>query len=144
MRSDAHRELLEDVFSEVRSASDIMSRSVVVVGPSAPVTEAAELLVGRRISGLPVVENDMKLVGIITEKDVLKLLVEADPDKRVADYMTKDVKAFEDTRSVLDICAHLSLHDIKRVPIVKDGKLVGIVSRRDVIGEILRLRGRGS
>ncbi len=84
----------------------------------------------------------MNLVGIITEKDVLKLLIEVDPDKRVRDYMTTVVKSFEETKSVLDICSHLFLNDIKRVPIVKNGKLVGIVSRRDVIRDILRLRGR--
>ena len=73
---------------------------------------------------------------------MLRLLIEVYPDKRVGDYMKSEVKYFDESSSVLDICAHLSLHDIKRVPIVKDGKLVGVVSRRDVIGEILRLRGR--
>ncbi len=134
--------LLTSVFSEVRSASDVMSRNLVVVHAGDPVIDAALLLVERKISGLPVVGDDMILVGIITEKDVLKLLIEVDPDKRVEEYMTTDVKCFDESKSVMDICAHLFLHDIKRVPIVKDNKLVGIVSRRDVIREILRLRGR--
>ena len=137
-----YNELLTSVFSEVRSAREVMSRNVVVVHADDPAIDAALLLVQRGISGIPVVSDDTILVGIITEKDVLKLLIEVDPDKRVRDYMTKVVKSFDESKSVLDICAYLFLNDIKRVPIVKDGKLVGIVSRRDVIREILRLRGR--
>lgn len=137
-----YNELLTSVFSEVRSAREVMSRNVVVVHADDPAIDAALLLVQRGISGIPVVGDDMILVGIITEKDVLKLLIEVDPDKRVRDYMTKVVKSFDESKSVLDICAYLFLNDIKRVPIVKDGKLVGVVSRRDVIREILRLRGR--
>ena len=119
-----------------------MSRNLVVVHSDDPLTDAALLLVEHKISGLPVVDDDMILVGIVTEKDVLKLLIEVDSDKRVGDYMTTDVKSFDESSSVHDICAHLFLHNIKRVPIVMDGKLVGIVSRRDVIREILRIRGR--
>lgn len=137
-----YSELLESVFSEVRTAKEIMSRDPLVVHADDPALDAAVMIVGREISGLPVVGDDMHLVGIITEKDVLKLLIEVDPDRRVRDYMTTDVKSFDSSKSVVDICAHLFLHDIKRVPIVQDGKLVGIVSRRDVIREILRLRGQ--
>ena len=135
-------ELLNSVFSEVRSASEVMSRNLVVVHENDRAIDAALLLAERKISGLPVVGDEMVLVGIITEKDVLKLLIEVDPDKRVGDYMTKNVKSFDESKSIVDICAHFFLNDIKRVPIVSGDKLVGIVSRRDVIGEILRLRGR--
>jgi CBS domain-containing protein len=135
-------ELLKSVFSEVRPVGEVMSRNLVVVHADDPAIDAALLLVERKISGLPVVDDDMILVGIITEKDVLKLLIEVDPDKRVRDYMTSDVKSFDESKSVIDICAHLFLNEIKRVPIVKDSKLVGVVSRRDVIREILRLRGQ--
>lgn len=142
MNNVDYNELLTSVFSEVRLAKDVMSRNLVVVHADDPAIDAALLMVQRNISGIPVVSDGMVLVGIITEKDVLKLLIEVDPDKRVRDYMTKTVKSFDESKKVLDICAYLFLHDIKRVPIVKEGKLVGIVSRKDVIREILRLRGR--
>ena len=135
-------ELLKAVFSQVRTASDVMSRNLAVVHQDDRAIDAAKLMVERRVSGLPVVAASMNLVGIITEKDLLKLLIEVDPDKRVGDYMTKEVKSFEPSSTVLDICAHLSLNDIKRVPIVDGRKLVGLVSRREVIEEILRLRGQ--
>jgi predicted transcriptional regulator len=144
MSDHDYDELLKSVFSEARTASEIMSRNLLVVREADPALDAAELLVGRKISGLPVVgSNEMDLVGIITEKDVLKLLIEIDPEKQVRDYMTKDVKCFEDSKSVVDVCAYLFFNDVKRVPIVKDSKLVGVISRRDIIREILRLRGRG-
>ena len=142
MKNVDYNELLTSVFSEVRSAKDIMTRNVVVVHADDPAIDAALLLIQRSISGIPVVGDDKILVGIITEKDVLKLLIEVDPDKRVREYMTTTVKSFDESKSVLDICAYLFLNDVKRVPILKDGKLVGVVSRRDVIREILRLRGR--
>ena len=142
MSTADHRELLEAVFSEVRTANEVMSREPLVVHADDPAIDAAVMLVGREISGLPVVGDGMNLVGIITEKDVLKLLIEVDPDRRVRDYMTANVKSFDASKSIVDICVHLFFHDIKRVPILKEGKLVGIVSRRDVIREILRLRGQ--
>ena len=138
-----HHELLDAVFTESRTANEIMSREPLVVHADDPAIDAAVMLVGREISGLPVVGDGKKLVGIITEKDVLKLLIETDPDRCVRDYMTTNVKTFDASKSVVDICAHLFLNDIKRVPILKDGKLAGIISRRDVIREILRLRGHG-
>ena len=74
------RELLEAVFSEARTANEIMSRDPLVVHADDAALDAAVTLVGREISGLPVVGDDMNLVGIITEKDVLKLLIEVAPD----------------------------------------------------------------
>ena len=142
MKDVDYDELLKAVFSEVRSASQVMSRDLVVVHEDDPALDAAQLMVKRKVSGLPVVGDDMVLVGIITERDVLKLLIEVDPDKRVRDYMTTGVKSFDASKSVIDISAHLFFNDIKRVPIVKDSKLVGVISRRDIIQEILRLRGR--
>jgi predicted transcriptional regulator len=142
MKNIDYNELLTSVFSEVRSAKDIMTRNVVVVHADDSAIDAALLLIQRNISGIPVIGDDKVVVGMITEKDVLKLLIEVDPDKRVREYMTTTVKSFDESKSVLDICAYLFLHDIKRVPIVKDGQLVGVVSRQDVIREILRLRGR--
>lgn len=112
----------------------IMSTDVVSVSRHAPIEEVIELLVDRDITGIPVVNEDGTLAGIVTEKDILSLL----SDLRYAcgtveQYMTRDVVAFDIDDDFIAICECLMKNHFRRVPILADGKLVGIVSRRDII-----------
>ena len=123
------------------SAGRLMTKNVICVKPETPVMEATRLLVKHKVSGLPVVDEEMNLLGIISEKDMLRLLVEENIEsKTVFDFMTKKVISFKDSDSILDICDFLIRNNIRRVPIAKDGKLVGIISRHDILTEIVRLR----
>jgi len=122
------------------AAGQIMTKNVITVRMETPITDAARLLVEKKISGLPVVDDARKLRGIISEKDLLRILMDANPKKCVSDYMTKKVVSFQETDSMGDICEFLGKHNIRRIPIVdQNGRLVGIVSRRDIIAEILKL-----
>jgi signal-transduction protein with cAMP-binding, CBS, and nucleotidyltransferase domain len=99
----------------------------------------------RDVSGLPVVEDDMTLVGVLSEKDVLSLLYEQheeEQEKTVSDFMTQPALYFDENENLLDICDFLKKNVFRRVPITSEGKLVGIISIRDVIAFILRLRGK--
>jgi CBS domain-containing protein len=112
----------------------IMSTDVVSVSRHAPIEEVIELLVDRDITGIPVVNEDGTLAGIVTEKDILSLL----SDLRYAcgtveQYMTRDVVAFDIDDDFIAVCECLMKNHFRRVPILADGKLVGIVSRRDII-----------
>lgn len=124
-------------------AGAIMTKNVLTVAADTPVLDAAKLLVERKVSGLPVVDEESRLVGILSEKDILKLLTNVDFQKCVRDYMTTDVICFEQSDSIEEICQFLIDNNIRRVPILTDGKLVGIVSRRDLIVEILCLKDAG-
>ena len=116
-------------------AKDIMTKKVVSVRRDTPVEEAIELLLAHEVSGIPVVEDDMTLVGIITEKDLLGLLYGHQDIKEmtVEEFMTQPAVHFEADESLNDICSCLLNVTFRRVPVTKDEKVVGIISRPDVI-----------
>lgn len=121
-------------------AKDIMTKSVIYVKPNTPVRKAMELLVKYNISGIPVVDDDMTLVAIISEKDILRLyaVLEDVIHKTVSDCMTQPAIFFEKNESIWDVCQCLANHDFRRVPVTSNGTLVGIISRRDIIKRMLK------
>jgi CBS domain-containing protein len=120
---------------DAKTAKDIMTTKVVTVNPSTSIEDAARLLVRRKISGVPVVDekDKTKVVGILTEAD---LLAAPSGAKTVADVMKKRVVSVSPDTSVDEIAEILVKKKIKRVPVIDAGKLVGIVSRIDVLRAI--------
>ncbi len=123
-------------------ARDIMSKDVISVKNETPILEAIKILVENHISGLPVVKDDMTLTGILSEKDAIVLFYESDEaeNKTVSDYMTSPAVCFEEGEALLNVCDFLAKNIFRRVPITSNGKLVGIISIRDVLKSILQLR----
>ena len=124
-------------------ARDIMTKDVISVKRQTPIYEAVELLVKNKITGIPVVEDDMTLVGILTEKDVLRLFYadEQEKNKTVSDFMTRPAVHYKENDSLQSICDFMMINYFRRVPVTsKKGKLVGIISRPDVIEYILQVR----
>jgi CBS domain-containing protein len=123
-------------------AKDIMTEEVISVKKDTPIFEAVELLAKNSVTGIPVVEDDMTLVGILTEKDILRLfyaLKDAE-NKTVCDFMTQPAVHFNESESLLDICDCLMNNPFRRVPVTSKGKVIGIISRQDFVEYILRLR----
>ena len=119
-------------------AQAIMTTDVITVGTKTPVYDAVEMLLESGVTGLPVVADDMTLAGVITEKDLLTLLSEAtDESATVDEFMTRDVVSFETDADLIEICECLIQSNFRRIPIVSQGKLVGVVSRKDIIKYIL-------
>ena len=112
-------------------ARDIMTRKVCTIHPEASAQEVAQLLDSQRISGAPVVDADGKLIGIITEADIISK-VNRD-GLCVADIMSHELLVVNEETPVSEIAMLLTERKIKRVPVVQDGKLVGIVSRADIV-----------
>ena len=123
-------------------AKDIMTENVVSVKKDTPIYEALELLAKYNITGIPVVREDMILVGVLSEKDVLRLFYahEGEEEGTVNDFMTQPAVHFDEKESLLDICDCLTNNYFRRVPVTSEGKLVGIISRKDIIDYILQLR----
>ncbi len=123
-------------------AKDLMTKRVISVETNTPVYDALEYIAEHGISGLPVVEDDMSLVGIISEKDVLSLFYNQDDNEEttVDEFMTQPPIFFDVDESLLDVCDFLRKNIFRRVPITSKGKLVGIISIRDVVEYILQLR----
>jgi CBS domain-containing protein len=138
-------------------AMDIMTSEVITVGEDATVPEAAKLMVERGISAVPVVDLENRIVGMVSEGDLLhraetgterrrswwldmvsstnKLAGEyiKSHSAKVKDVMTCDVLSVTEETPVADIAALLETNRIKRVPVVQDGKIVGIVSRANLV-----------
>ncbi|MFZ2145992.1 MAG: CBS domain-containing protein [Sedimentisphaerales bacterium] len=123
-------------------ARDIMKPDVITVKRDTPIFEAVEILVENNISGMPVVEDDMTLTGVLSEKDVIELFYESEraEDKTVNDYMTCPAVHFDENNALLNVCDFLVKNIFRRVPVTSDGKLVGIISIQDILNAILRLR----
>ena len=122
-------------------AKTIMSTKVITVKRQTAVYDAIRTLVENNVTGLPVINDDMTIAGIITEKDVLRLLYTTDhKSEKVEDFMTKGVVSFNEDDNLVDITECLIKNSFRRVPITSGGKLVGIISRKDIIGYILKLR----
>ncbi len=123
-------------------AKDIMTKNVLTVKKGALIYEAVEVMAKNCITGIPVVEDDMTLVGILTEKDVLNLFYahEHEKNKTVGDFMSQTVVRFDRNTDLRDVCDCLKDSNFRRVPVTSRGEVVGIVSRADIIQYILQMR----
>lgn len=149
-------------------ANDIMTIGAITVRPDSTVAHAARLMVERGISGLPVVTAHGKLVGMITEHDLLRrkelgtadhrshwlgLWLDADTlahhyarehGCRVEDVMTRDVVSVGPDTPVNEIVDTMETKGIKRVPVVRDKQVIGMVSRANLLSALARLMGEPS
>ena len=122
-------------------AKDIMTTDVITVKSQTSVYQAIQELIDNNITGLPVVDDDMNVVGVISEKDMLKLLYDLEEDGgTVADHMTETAVSFGPEDDLVDICDCFKKNPFRRVPILSEGKLAGIISRTDIIEYILKVK----
>ena len=144
-------------------AKDVMTRKVISVAPEASVLEAARLMLQHHVSGLPVLDKSGGLVGILSEGDFLRrretkterrrarwLEFLLGPGRIAADYvhshgskvaevMTPDVKTIGEETALEDIVQTMEKNHIKRMPVMRGGKLVGIVTRSDLMHAMVSL-----
>ncbi len=124
-------------------AKDVMSSKVITIAKEKNLYDAIQLLVCGQISGLPVVDEQEKMIGIITEKDVLNFVFSGNlKNTTVEEVMTKDVVSFSPETDVETIALSIGHNRFRRVPIVEGDKVVGIVSRRDIIRAVLDIQCR--
>jgi CBS domain-containing protein len=146
-------------------AADVMVRDVVTVHPETDIADAVKLLAERDISALPVVDAQNMLVGIISEADLMhrveigtekqhpwlmesltgaRTLAEEfakSHGKKVSEIMTTDVVTASEDASLAEIASLFERHRIKRVPIVRDGRVVGVVSQSNLIQALASVVG---
>ncbi len=121
-------------------AKDIMTKQVVCIRKDTPIFEAIRLMADNNITGIPVVEDDLILVGMLSEQDVLRLFhtYDDEKDRTVNDFMTQPAIHFEENEPLLDVCYCLRDNSIRRVPITSNGKVSGVISRSDILKCILQ------
>jgi len=112
-----------------------MQTELITVGPKDSVRKALELLIEHSISGIPVVEEDRTLVGVLSEKDVLKVFYEDAPN--VGALMTANPEAVAIDDPLVDVVDSLMANNFRRVLVQDAGKLVGLISRADLMPALL-------
>ena len=112
-------------------ASDIMTHKVYITSPQASVQEVAQLLHRAGISGVPVIDDDGQLIGMITEADIMKNIDRG--DLKVDEVMSRQLTIVDENTPIDEIAVLLAERHIKRVPVVRAGHVVGIVSRADIV-----------
>jgi len=114
-------------------ARQIMTKEIVTVTPGMTVKSLANTLIKNQISGAPVTGKDGKIIGIVSEADIV-----ANKGKDVKALMSKKIISVVEDTPVEEIAQLMTTHKIKRVPVMRGGKVVGIVSRADIVGAVAR------
>lgn len=112
-------------------AKDIMTRDVITVSPTTTVKNVAMILIKNQISGAPVAAKDGKIIGIVSEADIL-----AKKGKDVKTIMSKKVISITEETPVEEIAKLMTTHKISRLPVMKGDEVTGIVSRADIVNAI--------
>jgi CBS domain-containing protein len=116
------------------TAAEMMTEELVTISPESSIQEATELLLDKQISGLPVVDHDGRLVGVITEFALLAMVYDQTVQHHpVSRHMTREVitvDAGDPINRIADLCI---VHRVRRLPVMKSGRLVGLIARRDVL-----------
>lgn len=113
---------------------DAMTREFLSISPDASVHDAIELLLDRNISGVPVLDGAGRIVGMITQFQLLEVLYDPNVEnKRVYDFMTKRLITIGEGDMLARAAGLMVLHRIRRLPVLREGELVGIISRGDLL-----------
>jgi CBS domain-containing protein len=122
---------------ENNTAKQAMSKGLVTFREDMDILEAVRILIEKRISGAPVTDRLGNLVGMLTERDCLQIALDAGYHShnggQVSGFMTKEVKAIESETPVMEIAELFAKTHYRRLPILDHGRLIGMISRRDVL-----------
>jgi len=114
-------------------------RDLITFKPDDDINEIIDIIIDKKISGAPVLDESGKLVGIISEKDCLRIIVDQAyhnlpySSPKVSDYMTKNVKTLSPESDVVEAASLFLGTAVRRMPVVDNGTLLGQISRRDIL-----------
>ena len=113
---------------------DIMSKCVVTIRPDSTMLDAVKVLAKHHLSGAPVATSQGELVGFISEPNLMDVLFdESVRSEKVSQYMTRDVHVVHPGDSLSSVATMFAMYGIRRLPVVDNGRLVGVVTRRDML-----------
>lgn len=125
------------------TVADIMAKKLLTLRPDDDIGTAVSMFLKNKISGAPVLDENGRLVGVLSEKDCMRLLVGSffDGDNRVQsehveDFMTREVRTIPSSMTIVEVATLFHTTPYRRLPVVDNGDVVGQVSRRDVLQAI--------
>jgi CBS domain-containing protein len=123
--------------SPARTASDYMSSKLITLTPETDIHRAVKILLKNRISGAPVLDERGRLVGVLSKKDCFKVAFGASYHKewggRVSDYMSRDVQTVDAATDIVEVAQIFLKGPYRRFPVMAEDRLVGQISRHDVL-----------
>jgi CBS domain-containing protein len=137
---------------EQLAVRDVMSEQPRTIGGGVPLREAARLLVRDGVGALPVVDETERVIGMVSEREVIRHLLNVQaftgPDaqnlspsslaaKTVRDVMTRQVMCVAPEQPIAEVASLMSNKDVDRVPVVRDGRLVGFLTRGDIVRKLI-------
>lgn len=128
-----------------QSIRDFMATKLITFKADTPIQDAMNTIVKKKISGAPVVDSSGRLIGLVSEKDCIRAVLEGPYNQRpsmtetVGEYMSREVKTVLPDASIMDVALEFSHSNYKRFPVVENGRLLGQISRVDVLKAILKL-----
>lgn len=124
-------------------ARDMMTSNLVTLSPSLEVFEAIDVLLRKRISGAPVVDSDGTFIGVFSESSCMRVIINAAyenlPDAGLLPFVDANPPTIDPETDMLTICQTFLDQGTRRLPVVKHGRLVGQISRRDVMRKVIEL-----
>ena len=127
------------------SVKEYMAKRLITFSPDMGVLKAIQTLVEAGISGAPVVDSHGNVVGVLSQKDCLRVALDAsyhgEWGGRVSEYMSKEVTAIEVDTSILEVAQMFMESEYRRYPVMDQNRLVGQISRHDVLRALSTLRG---
>ncbi|CAL2102477.1 Inosine-5-monophosphate dehydrogenase [Tenacibaculum sp. 190130A14a] len=134
--------------SEPILVSDYMSKNLITFKENQPIEDVIDTLIQNKISGGPVVNEKNELIGIISEGDCMKQISESryynlpiDQNNTVGKAMIKEVETIDGNMNIFDAANKFLTSRRRRFPIVENGKLVGLISQKDVLKAAMKLKG---
>jgi CBS domain-containing protein len=125
------------------TAKDLMTTKIITVDPDDTVDEVISLMLEHGISGLPVVDMSGHLLGVLSEFDLLDLVRDPNTGKnKVFHYMTREVRKVDEDDEISAVEELFRILSVRRLPVMRDDRLVGIISRRDLLRYVLHVRSQ--
>lgn len=117
---------------------DVINRNVITVNPEQSIEEIAKILTKNNLSGVPVIDKKGRLIGYLSERDMIRSIPDGGfATKKAKDIMTKKVISVEENASFESISQIFTEYPVRNIPVTKKGKIVGVISRKDIIQKLM-------
>jgi len=122
----------------VCKVKDMMTKRVVTIPDDLGIQQISNILVQNSLSGVPVMDNEHKLIGFVSERDIVAAVASGGfLEKKAKDIMCKDITTVSEDTTLEQVTKIFAEKPFRHLPVVNKGEVIGIISRRDVFGKLL-------